>query len=149
MRNGFSSPVRFDSITFRTFGITSPPFSIKHPVADAHAQTFHLIRVVQCGPRDSCSRKQHRFQIGDRSQRAGSTDLHRRSRGPSLSLAGPDTCKQWPNAAPFASCQIRPAAPSSSPSPPGRRFHSQDRRASASIRFANSITSSIEAQSSR
>ena len=44
-------------------------------VTDLHAETFHLVHVVQCGVGDHHTGDLHRCQSGDRRQRASASDL--------------------------------------------------------------------------
>ena len=76
MRNGFSSPVRFDLMTLSTLGMISPLFSIitQSPIFDS--QTLDLVFVVQRRARDCRAGEKHWLEIGNRSQRAGASHLN-------------------------------------------------------------------------
>ena len=45
-------------------------------VADLQSQAFDLVHIVECGTADSDASDLHRFEHGDRRQRAGPADLH-------------------------------------------------------------------------
>ena len=120
---------RFSSTTDTTFGITSPPRSIRTVSPRAHVLAGDLLLVVERGAAHRGSREEHRLEVRDRRQAGRCGPPAPRSPAPPSRPAAPGTCRRSPSAGTSTSRRAPAAARSRPPSRRRRRSRTRAPRA--------------------